>query len=189
MGKKTEAVPPPPYETLAGTSDKAKEDAKSYDTLTVPPQIMDKILAVRPHAERMRLTKEYIVKKGKVIETREAALTRQGRSLADAIKRVKSDVKSIRVTRAVALGHIGQRSDRFIRGFFEACSKYGDYKSEKAGIPELIAAGEEEVRRTYHTETRKIEAEFRDAAKQLDEKFMAYVENVLAKMEESEESK
>ncbi|KAH0498471.1 hypothetical protein TgHK011_005724 [Trichoderma gracile] len=189
MEKKTEAAAqPPPYETHTGASGNAKEDAASYETLSVPRQIMDKILTVRPHAERMRLINGYIRKKGRVIKTRDAALSGQDRALADAIKKVKRDVRGIQGTSSRVLWKIAVETTHPIRGFFAAIVKYGQLKSEKAAFPDLIAAGEKEARRAYQVEVDKAEAEFRDAAKQLDEKFMAYVENVLAKMEGSEAS-
>ncbi|KAL6878585.1 hypothetical protein J3F83DRAFT_723112 [Trichoderma novae-zelandiae] len=182
MEKDTEAAPPP-YETLTRASTNAKEDAKAYDTLAVPRRLMDKVFRIRPHAERMRLIEEYIGKKGEVIEAREAALTHQDGVLAEAIKRVKSDVKGIHGATTRALWNVALRSKHLVRGYIAAVSKYGDLKSEAAAFPELIAAGEEEACRTYQMEVRKIETEFRDAAKQLDVEYMALLENMLAEME------
>ncbi|TFB04424.1 hypothetical protein CCMA1212_003510 [Trichoderma ghanense] len=189
MEKNTEAAQPPPYERLIGAPKNAEEDAVSYDTLSMPQRIMNKILAMRSHAERVRLIKEYTVKKGQIIQTREAALTQQDRVLADAIKRVKSDIKEVQGTIQGALWDIGTRRKHLIRGYLAANFKYGDMKSETAAFPELIAAGEEEARRAYRKEVHRAEAEFRDAAKQLDEKFMAFVEKKLAEMEGSQGSK
>ncbi|OTA05289.1 hypothetical protein A9Z42_0059470 [Trichoderma parareesei] len=150
---------------------------------------MDKILAMHPHAERVRLIKEYTVRKGQIIEAREAALTQQDGVLADAIKRVKSDINDVKETIHRALWDIGARRKHFMRGIIGANFKYGDMKSETAAFPELLAAGEEEARRKCQVEYQRIETEFRDAAKQLDKDYMAYVEELLAKMEGNEEPK
>jgi hypothetical protein len=189
MEKNTKASRPPPYETTISAPRKAKEDAVPYETLSMPQHIMDKILAMHPHAERVRLIKEYTVRKGQIIEAREAALTQQDGVLADAIKRVKSDINDVKETIHRALWDIGARRKHFVRGFIGATFKYGDMKSETAAFPELLAAGEEEARRKCQVEYQKIETEFRDAAKQLDKDYMAYVEELLAKTEGSEASK
>ncbi|PTB78079.1 hypothetical protein M440DRAFT_1420250 [Trichoderma longibrachiatum ATCC 18648] len=191
MEKNTEAAQPPPYSTLTGAPRKAKKEAASHDTLGMPQRIMDKVLTMRPHAERVRLIKEYTVQKGQIIEAREAALTQQDRALADAIKRVKSDLSDVGGTIHMALWGIGTRTKHRmqLRGYIGANFKYAHMKSELAAYPALLAAGDEEARRASQAEYQRIETEFRDAVTQFDKEYMVYVEEVLAKLEGNEESK
>ncbi|KAL7810554.1 hypothetical protein V8C44DRAFT_118026 [Trichoderma aethiopicum] len=191
MEKNTEAAQPPPYSTLTGAPKKAKKETASHDTLGMPQRIMDKVLTIRPHAERVRLIKEYTVQKGQIIEAREAALTQQDRALADAIKRVKSDLSDVGGTIHMALWGIGIRTKHRmrLRGYIGANFKYAHMKSELAAYPALLAAGEEEARRASQAEYQRIETEYRDAVTQFDKEYMVYVEELLAKLEGNEESK
>ncbi|KAL7953378.1 hypothetical protein V8C34DRAFT_297218 [Trichoderma compactum] len=56
---------PPPYGEHNGTAGGAKDVGSSNDKIFVPPQIMQKIMALKTHKERIRMVREYMKKKEK----------------------------------------------------------------------------------------------------------------------------
>ncbi|KAL6834631.1 hypothetical protein V8C40DRAFT_261341 [Trichoderma camerunense] len=142
---------PPPYEEHNGTAEDAKDVDSSNDKIFVPPQIMEKIMALKTHRERIRMVEEYMKKKGEIVKAKEKALSCQKRALARTIKSAKNDIKDIKKT----------------------------YWETVDNILSLVAARKDEARRFHETETRKIEAIYQNAFKRVDEEYNALLDLML----------
>ncbi|KAF3076828.1 hypothetical protein CFAM422_000674 [Trichoderma lentiforme] len=142
---------PPPYEEHNGTAEDAKDVDSSNDKIFVPPQIMEKIMALKTHKERIRMVEEYMKKKGEIVKAKEKALSCQKRALARTIKSAKNDIKDIKKT----------------------------YWETVDNILSLVAARKDEARRFHETETRKIEAIYQNAFKRVDEEYNALLDLML----------
>ncbi|KAL5088872.1 hypothetical protein Trisim1_006287 [Trichoderma cf. simile WF8] len=142
---------PPPYEEHSGTAEDAKHVDSSDDKIFVPPQIMEKIMALKTHKERIRMVEEYMKKKGEIVKAKEKALSCQKRALARTIKSAKNDIKDIKKI----------------------------YWETVDNILSLVAARKDEARRFHETETRKIEAIYQNAFKRVDEEYNALLDLML----------
>ncbi|KAM6482035.1 hypothetical protein HDV62DRAFT_390883 [Trichoderma sp. SZMC 28011] len=142
---------PPPYEEHNGTAEDAKHVDSADDKIFVPPQIMEKIMALKTHKERIRMVEEYMKKKGEIVKAKEKALSCQKRALARTIKGAKNDIKDIK------------------RIYWETVHN----------ILSLVAARKDEARRFHETETGKIEAIYQNAFKRVDEEYNALLDLML----------
>ncbi|KAL7797731.1 hypothetical protein V8C43DRAFT_303502 [Trichoderma afarasin] len=142
---------PPPYEEHNGTAEDAKHVDSSDDKIFVPPQIMEKIMALKTHKDRIRMVEEYMKKKGEIVKAKEKALSCQKRALARTIKSAKNDIKDIKKT----------------------------YWETVDNILSLVAARKDEARRFHETETGKIEAIYQNAFKRVDEEYNALLDLML----------
>ncbi|KAK4076372.1 hypothetical protein Trihar35433_2932 [Trichoderma harzianum] len=142
---------PPPYEEHNGTAEDAKGVDSSDDKIFVPPQIMEKIMALKTHKERIRMVEEYMKKKGEIVKAKEKALSCQKRALARTIKSAKNDIKDIKKI----------------------------YWETVDNILSLVAARKDEARRFHETETGKIEAIYQNAFKSVDGEYNALLDLML----------
>lgn len=164
---------PPPYEEHNGTAEDAKHVDSSNDNIFVPPQIMEKIMALKTHKDRIRMVEEYMKKKGEIVKAKEKALSCQKRALARTIKGAKNDIKDIKKIYWETVDNI-----LYARRAFWSFRDYGLHTCTRA-CRSLVAARKDEARRFHETETRKIEAIYQNAFKRVDEEYNALLDLML----------
>lgn len=160
---------PPPYGEHNGAAEDAQDIYSSNDKIFVPPQIMQKIMALKTHKERIRMVGEYMKKKGEIVKAKEKALSCQKRALDRTIKGAKNDIKDIKKAYWETVHNIldakGQtfRSLLFSRGYgLNTCMR---------ACRLLVAARKDEAQRFHEIETGKIEAIYQNAFKRVDEEY------------------
>ncbi|KAK0760038.1 hypothetical protein N5P37_007117 [Trichoderma harzianum] len=166
---------PPPYEEHNGTAEDAKDVDSPNEEIFVPPQIMQKIMALKTHKERVRMVEEYMRKKGEIVKAKEKALTCQKRARARTIKGAKNDVKDIQKAYWETVHNIMDAKDQSFRLFSRG---YGFNTCIRA-CRLLVTARKDEARRFHETETGKIEAIYQNAFKRVDEEYNALLDLML----------
>lgn len=178
---------PPPYEEPHGAPKDDEQDDDCYTRVSVPPWMIKKILAIGSHDERIRLVKEYLERKGRIVKEKQMALNCQDRTLAQAIKSVKTDVNDLRHAYMSTLWSIAAGKGNRIRTFWKMWIR--DFDWYIFAKDSLAAATKDGAQLIHKTEMEKIETAFRKAAKELDEEYKALLVAMLnddEKMAEAE---